>query len=93
MNNIFQYEDPDPVTLNKEFISFVKTLMVKVVLPGYAMPANAEWEQRIVHVREGGFGLLFSTVFEKSSLCDSDKVFLLKRCRKFLIACIKGVLK
>lgn len=93
MNKLFQCEAPDPVRLNEELISFVKALMTRVVMPGYAEPDNAEWEQHILHVRACSLGVIFLDSFEKSSLSEGEKVCLLERCRKFVIASIRSVLK
>lgn len=93
MNKLFQCEDPDHVRLNEESIPFMKTLMARVIMPGYTEPDNMEWEKHILHVRACGLGVLFFICLEKSLLSYSDKVFMFERCRKFITASIKSLLK
>ncbi|KAH9363803.1 hypothetical protein HPB48_005056 [Haemaphysalis longicornis] len=93
MNKLFQCEAPDPVRLNEDLICFVNALMARVVMPGYAEPDNAQWEQHILHARACSLGVLFLHCLEKSSFSDADKLLLSERGRKFIVACIRSVVK
>lgn len=92
INKIFQGEDPDPSKLYTDLSAFVKCLLRRVTLPDYASP-DASWEDHLLHVRACNLGTTFRDSLEKSSLCEEEKNALLERCRSFLIACIRSVVK
>lgn len=62
-------------------------------MPNYASPECADWETNVLHVRACGFGSVFLNTLEQSSLCEKDRIALLEVCRRFVIACIKSVMK
>lgn len=68
-------------------------LMKRVIMPNYASPECADWETNVLHVRACGFGSVFLNTLEQSSLCEKDRIALLEVCRRFVIACIKSVMK
>lgn len=81
VNQIFQCDDPNPVKLHDDLSSFVKSMMARVVLPGYATPDNKDWDEHILHVRACGLGSAFFDFIERCSLNEEDKTALLERCR------------
>lgn len=93
INKIFQCENPDVVKLHGDLSSFVKSLMSRVIMPAFASPDCINWEEHVLHVRACSMGSVFLDALERSSLSESDKITLLEKCRKFLIACVTSVMK
>lgn len=92
MNKLFQSENPDPSKLYSDLLSFMKCLMLRVVLPNHAS-SRSNWEAHIMHVRACDMGGVFRDCLERSTLSEDVKTGLLERCRQFLVECVKSVLK
>lgn len=92
VNRLFQSENPDPVKLFEDLDMHVRSMLFRVVLKEHACP-TAEWEKHLLHVRACNYGTVFSDAFHKSSLSDGEKDQMLDRCRVYLVACIKSLLK
>ncbi|KAL1472072.1 hypothetical protein MTO96_039555 [Rhipicephalus appendiculatus] len=92
INKIFQGEDPDASKLYANLSAFVNCLLQRVALLDYASP-DAKWEDHLLHVRACHMGTAFRHWLEKYSLNEEEKSGVLERCRTFLVACIRSVVK
>lgn len=92
VNRLFQSENPNPAKLFEDLDLLVRSMLCKIVLSEHAFP-TAEWEKHLLHVRACAFGTVFLDVFHKSSLSDDEKNGMLDRCRIYLVACVRSLLK
>ncbi|XP_064488440.1 uncharacterized protein LOC135400538 [Ornithodoros turicata] len=92
INKAFEAENPDPCRLHEDLLLFITSLMRRVVMPSFASPGS-NWESHILHVRACAFGTTFRQALETANLDDDERTRVMERCRQFLVAAIKAVLK